>query len=377
VPNPAQPLTGVTVLDLAPLPPGSYCTVLLADLGADVIRVEPTTGRRYEGPVGLNRGKRSVAVDLRHPRGPQVLRQLAAHADVLIEHEPPGAMDERGFGYSHAAQELPALIWCSLSGFGQDGPYARWGGHDLSIAAHSGLLDAINPDLPWYPQQILPIPVGALMASVGILAALRERDRTGIGCQLDISLSESATWLLSSADDTLKPSRRGIPAGPDRHLYECAEGTWIAVAAAEPRSWNALCGALGLGDLIDTLHQWEDPEAVTDRLASTFRRRRADEWVAELGPLGTSVVRVNRGPDLRHDPQITARGVFQPVGDLEVPRSPIRFRDGQGERPPITTFAPHPAGADTRAVLEEAGLGAAQIDELERSGAVGPQPPPQ
>jgi alpha-methylacyl-CoA racemase len=372
VTNPAQPLTGVTVLDLAPLPPGSYCTVLLADLGANVIRVEAPTGRRYEGPVGLNRGKRSVAVDQRHPRGQEVLRQLAAHADVLIEHERPGSMDEHGFGYSHAAVELPALIWCSLSGYGQDGPYAKWGGHDLSIAAHSGLLTAVNPDLPWYPQQILPIPIGALMASVGILAALRERDRTGVGCQLDISLSESATWVLSSTDDALKPTRRGIPTGPDRHLYECAEGTWIAVTAAEPRSWNALCGAVGLADLIDTLHQWQDPDAVTERLASTFQQRRADEWVAQLGPLGASVVRVNRGEELRHDPQIAARGVFQSVGDVQVPRSPIRIRDGKDERPRPDTYEPHTAGADTRAVLEEAGLDAATIDELERSGIVGP-----
>jgi crotonobetainyl-CoA:carnitine CoA-transferase CaiB-like acyl-CoA transferase len=372
----AHPLSDVTVLDLTRLPPGAFCTVLLADLGADVIRVEPPQGRRFDGPIGLNRGKRSVAVDLRHPRGTEVLRRLAAHADVLVENERPGAMDERGFGYSHAAAELPGLVWCSVSGYGQDGPYAQWSGHDLSFAAHSGLLTALDPDLPWDPQLILPIPVGAMMASVGILAALRERDRTGVGCQLDISLSESATWLLSSADGTLDGGARPIPGGPDRHLYECADGTWVAVTAAEPRTWNALCDGLGMPDLRDTVHRWDDRDAVADRLAVAFRARRAEDWVAELGPLGASVVRVNRGPDLRDDPHVRARDLLQRVGDVTVPRSPIRIRDEKGERPPAPTYYPPPAGAHTRAVLEEAGLDAALIDELEESGAVGSRPSP-
>jgi len=300
-----------------------------------VIRVESPKGRMFDGPIGLNRGKYSVAVDLRHPRGHEVLRRLVAHADILIENERPGAMDERGFGYSQAAAEFPALIWCSVSGYGQDGPYARWPGHDLSFAAHSGLLSSLNPELPWNPQLILPIPVGALMASVGILAALRERDRTGVGCQLDISLSESASWLLSSADGILTGPARGIPAGPDRRLYECADGTWVAVTSAEPRTWNALCDGLGLPDLKDTVHRWEDPDAVTDRLAAQFLRRPAQDWVAELGPLGASLVRANRGIDLQDDPHVKARGQLQQVGDVLLPRSPIRIKDCEGgERPP-------------------------------------------
>ncbi|ADP83290.1 CaiB/BaiF CoA transferase family protein [Pseudofrankia inefficax] len=372
MPDPKLPLTGVTVLDLTRLPPGAFCTVLLADLGADVIRVESPKGRMFDGPIGLNRGKRSVAVDLRHPRGLEVLRLLAAHADVLVENERPGALDERGFGYSHASKELPKLIWCSISGYGQDGPYAQWSGHDLSFAAHSGLLTGLSPELPWHPQLILPIPIGALMAGVGILAALRERDQTGAGCQLDISLSESATWLLSSADGTFDRGGRGVPIGPDRRLYACAGGTWVAVTAAEPRTWGALCDGLGLPDLKGSLHRWDDPDGVTRRLAAVFLTRPAEDWVAELGPQGASVVRVNRGPDLTSDPHATARGVLQQVGDLLVPRTPIRIRDEDGPRPPAETYPPPPAGAHTRAVLEEAGLAPALIDELEESGAVGP-----
>jgi alpha-methylacyl-CoA racemase len=371
LPETTLPLAGVTVLDLTRLPPGGFCTVLLADLGATVIRVEPPKGRMFDGPIGLNRGKYSVAVDLRHPRGHEVLRRLAAHADILVENERPGAMDERGFGYSQAAAELPGLIWCSISGYGQDGPYAQWSAHDLAFAAHSGLLSSLNPELPWDPQLILPIPIGAMMASVGILAALRERDRTGVGCQLDISLSESASWLLSSADGILSGPPRGIPSGPDRRLYECAGGTWIAVTSAEPRTWNALCDGLGLPDLKDTVHRWEDPGAVTERLAAEFRTRPAQDWVADLGPRGASVVRVNRGLDLPADPHVKARDQLQQVGDVLVPRSPVRIKDRAGQRPPAETFPPPPVGAHTRAVLTGTGLDDAAIGELLADGVIG------
>ena len=182
MPEPNRPLTGVRVLDLTRFPPGGYCTVMLSDLGADVCRVASPRGGGFS-TVALDRGKRSVAVDLRHPRGNEVLRRLAAWADVLVENERPHAMDERGFGFSHATVEMPSLIWCSITGYGQDGPYSPSGaGHDLSFVAHSGLLAAINPNFPWHPQTILAIPVGAVMAVVGILAALRESrpDRAGV-----------------------------------------------------------------------------------------------------------------------------------------------------------------------------------------------------
>src|SRR5580700_4955181 len=119
MPEPSRPLEGLHILDLTRLPPGAYCTVLLADLGADVCCVESPTGARLGASVGIGRGKRSVAVDLRSAKG--------------VENERPGAMDERGFGYRHASAEMPSLIWCSISGFGQDGPYARWAGHDISF----------------------------------------------------------------------------------------------------------------------------------------------------------------------------------------------------------------------------------------------------
>ncbi len=321
--------------------------------------------------TGLARNKRSVGVDLRHERGTEVLRRLAAWADVLVEAERPGAMDERGFGYAAASEELPALVWCSISGFGQEGPFSQSSGHDLSYVAHSGLLAAVEPGLPWYPQTILSIPAAATLAAVGIVSALRERDRTGRGCQVDVSMSEAATWLLSGTDGELNGAARGIPGGPDRHLYTCADGRWVAVASAEPRTWAALCEGLGLADLAGTLHRWEDAGAVTDRLAEAFRTRPADEWVAALVPRGVAIVRANSGGELQRDPHVEARGTLQPVGDVMVPRNPIRFRDVGAERPAPAMAAPVAAGTDTCDVLAEAGLSATEIDDLAAGGVIG------
>ncbi len=369
----ARPLAGVRVLDLTRFPPGAFCTVLLSDLGADVCRVEtPGASPLMSGiSVGLGRGKRSVGLDLRNPRALEVLRRLAAWADVLVENNRPGELDERGFGYSHAAVELPDLIWCSITGYGQDGPIAQQPGHDISYTAHSGLLTGVNPWLPWHPQLVMAIPNGAMMAAVGIVAALREHDRTGLGCQLDISMSEASTWLLTSDDGLLNGTPRGIPVTPDRHVYECRDGRWVTTAAADPKSWKALCVGLGLDDLADTLWRWDDPLAVTERIAAVFRTRPAGEWVAELGPRGTSVAALNRGVELQDDPQVRARGTLVPVGDVVVPANPIRFRDAAGPLLGPATTPPVPAGADTDNILAEAGFSPAEIADLRATGAVG------
>jgi alpha-methylacyl-CoA racemase len=263
------PLSGVRVLDLTRFPPGAYCTLLLADLGAHVYRVDAPGAIPMAGGVGvsLSRGKRSVGLDLRHPRGNEVLRRLSGWADVLVENNRPGDMEKRGFGYPQAAAEHPRLVWCSITGFGQDGPYATRPGHDLTYTAHSGLLAAINPELPWHPQTVLAVPLGAMMAATGIASALLERERSGRGCQIDISLAEAATWLLSGTDGELAGSPWGIPVTPDRRLYECGDGRFITVAAAEPRTWAALCEGLGLADLAGSRPTADQAEDVTARLA--------------------------------------------------------------------------------------------------------------
>ena len=366
------PLSGVRVLDLTRFPPGAYCTLLLADLGAQVYRVDAPAANPMAGGVGvgLSRGKRSVGLDLRHPRGNEVLNRLAGWADVLVENNRPGDMQKRGFGYPQAAAEHPRLIWCSITGFGQDGPYATRPGHDLTYTAHSGLLAAINPELPWHPQSVLAVPLGAMMAATGITSALLERERSGRGCQIDVSLAEAATWLLSGTDGELAGSPWGIPVTPDRRLYECADGRFVTVAAAEPRTWAALCNGLGLGDLAGSLPPADRADEITAQLAAVFASRPAAEWVDLLGPLGAAVGAVNRGPDVVHDPQVRARGSIIEVAGVSVPANPIRLRDLDGPRSATASAPPPMVGGDTDVALAAAGYTEAEIGALRAEGAV-------
>jgi alpha-methylacyl-CoA racemase len=366
-----SPLAGIRVLDLGRFPPTAYCTQLLVQLGAEVCRVDaPGSNPAMSGQgTGLSAGKRSVAVDQRHERGGEVVRRLADWADVLVENERPGVMDQRGFGPTHAATELPALIWCSMTGFGQDGPYAQWAGHDLSYTAFSGLLHGLESDLPWHPESMLSVPLGALMATVGITSALFDRQRTGTGCHLDISLAESSTWLLTGFEGLLNGAGFRIPASPDRRLYRCADGKWVSVAAAEPRTWAALCAGLGLDDLAGSMPNAMKPdgwEPFETRLGAAFATRPAAEWVAELGPTGAAVGPVYEPAEVAADPHVQARGSLVDVDGTKVPANPVRVVGAE----PAPRTAPPAVGADTRAVLVAAGYTDAEVDALVAEGAV-------
>lgn len=366
------PLDGVRVVDTTRFPPGAYLTQLLAGLGADVWRVD---GPGWDpammgiGP-GTSRGKRSVTIDLRHPRGHEVLRRLAASADVLVENEKPGAMEARGFGPALAARETPRLVWVSLTGFGQEGPYATWPGHDITYTAFSGLLTSLAPELPWLPQAVLAVPLGAMMAATGVVAALLERERTGTGTHLDVSLAESATWLLSGADQEINGTPWGIPYGAERNIFECADGRWISTAAAEPKTWAALAAGLGL-EAAGERPGGDDREATLARVREIFRTRPQREWVERLGPAGAAVAPVHRGPDLKDDPHVRARGGLVEVDGVHVPALPIRFRENGASRPTGPGSGAPAPGSHTREILQEAGLGDDEIEAYRSAGAVG------
>ena len=370
-PNGNQALSGVKVLDLTRFPPGQYCTVMLADLGADVVRVDsPGWNPMLAGVgTGIGRAKRSVTIDLRHARATEVLRQLAGWADVVVDNNRPGDLDERGFGPVAAMEAYPSLIWCSVTGFGQDGPYARFAGHDITYTGHSGLLAAIQPDLPWYPQLVLSLPVGALMATTGIVTALYDRNQTGRGAHIDISMSESATWLLSGAEGQLSDAAYGIPISASRRLYQCSDNRWVSIAADEPRTWAALCHGLGLTDMAEDRPQ-DDGEAAR-RIGEAFRARPAAEWIAGLGPTGATVSAVHQGSTLVDDPHVRARQAVVEVDGRPVPSNPIRIKGPDGPRTTTVTVPPPVTGGDTDAVLSEAGLSPDAINELRSSGVFG------
>ena len=320
--------------------------------------------------TGLGAGKRSIALDARHPRRAEVLRKLCEWTDVVVDNSRPGDLEERGFGYRQASEEHPGLVWCSITGFGQDGPYALWPGHDLTYTAHSGLLGSLDSEMPWHPQMMLSVPIGATMAVVGIVSALYARDATGMGRQLDISLSESATWVLSGFDALINDTGFSIPTSPDRRLYLCGDGRYVSVAAADPRTWDALCTGLGLLDLAKRRVPADEWPKTTERLAGVFMQRSAAEWVADLGPRGAAIGPVNVGPDLLADPQVTARRSLEDVDGVVVPANPIRtvpVSEGDGQ---AHGGVPN-VGEHTRLVLLEAGFSSAEVDRLVDDGVVG------
>ncbi len=361
------------MLDLTRLAPGPYATLVLADLGADVVKLEPPEGdgTRLMPPGGagelfaaLNRGKRSLVLDLKQPGAVGAVRALLRRCDVLVEGFRPGVMDRLGLGHAALLDAFPRLVVCALSGFGQTGPDRGRAGHDLGYVARAGLLTmggrGGEPAIPG--PQVADIG-GAWVAVSGILAALLGRAATGRGRLVDVSLVESAT---SFATLHLGPALLGVPvppAGegaldgglPSYGLYRTADDRWLAVAALEPRFFAALCERLGLGDLTaEAYGGGEGPERVRRVLARTFAGAPLAAWQQRLAGLDACVEPVLLPDEVCRDAHLADRGLFPRPGVLATP-----LRLG----PPAAAPAPR-LGEHTREVLTEAGLTPAEIDAL-------------
>ncbi|OAA25831.1 putative acyl-CoA transferase/carnitine dehydratase [Frankia sp. EI5c] len=377
------PLGGIRVLDLSRSFPGGYCTRLLADLGAEVVKIEaPGVGDPLRGPagtspahVGLNHGKRSVTLDTRSSAGIEVLRRLVASAAAVVDSAPPGVREAAGFGYAQAAEVNPRLVWANLSSFGLDGPYAGRGGHEITFLGHSGALAAIAQRLPWMPQTPIAAPTAAALAASAVSAALVRAAHTGVGSFVDVSLDDAATWLLSASPGRFTGADSAMGWAAGRRLYRCADGRWVTVAAAEPRSWRALCRVLGAEDLVERMRAGEDEQlAMAERFEEVFATRPAADWVA-AGP-EAAIGPVNDGPDLVSDPHAVARGTLVDVAGTLVPAAPFRFGDaaGRGAAAPPPA-APPPAGppelgGDTDDVLRAAGVGDDELAVLRAHGTI-------
>ena len=347
---------------------------MLADLGAEVIRVESPSQKGKPslvvGQVALSRGKRSITLDMRNAASSKILQRLATSIDVIVENAKPGSMEERGFGYSHARAANPGIIWCAITGFGQTGPYAEHAGHDLSYMAHSGLLGALSAEQPWHPAMSLSLQAGALSAVIGIQAALLRRVQSGEGGFIDLSISEAASWLLTCGIRPLSDHPLVLGTTPDRRLYACADGRFVAVACAEPRTWGALCDGLGVPELKPNLHKPEPAEATTKTLSSIFITRPAADWVAQLAPTGAAVTIMNHASQLLDDPHVRARGTVVQAAGTAVPANPVRLTSPDGSQTGTATAAPHTVGDDTEAVLTAAGFSAGEIAALNAQGII-------
>jgi alpha-methylacyl-CoA racemase len=392
-------LSGLRVLDLSRLLPGGFCSLLLADFGADVIKVEDMAMGDYvrwappfyEGAdrsaasalfLALNRGKRSIRVDLKAPEGREVLLRLARDADLLLESFRPGVMDRLGVGYEALRAVNPGLVYCAITGYGQDGPLRDRAGHDMNYLGRIGLLgltgDAGGPPVQ-AAGQIADIGGGALTAAFGILAALRERDRTGEGQFVDTSMADGAlSWLAMVAAryfaEGRVPRRGGVELAGSLlcyRPYRCSDG-WVTLGALEPKFWQAWCRGVGREDLIE--RQFDPPGSDAHaEVEGVFASRTRDEWeafgaehdcclepVLELDEaLDSELVRA-RGMVA----ELAQPGVEQPVRLLGVP---VKLSRTPGD----PARAPGPVlGADTERVLAEAGYDAREIETLMAAGAV-------
>jgi crotonobetainyl-CoA:carnitine CoA-transferase CaiB-like acyl-CoA transferase len=387
-------LDGVRILDLTRLLPGGFATMLFADMGADVLKIEepgkgdyirwmdPFKGGMSSGMIALNRGKRSMTLNLKNEMGREVLIRLARDADMLIESFRPGVMDRLGVGYERLAQENPGLIYCAITGYGQDGPYKDRAGHDINYLGYAGVLGIIGPrdgDPAVAGVQIADVGGGALMGAVGMLAALHERERTGKGRFVDISMLDGAmSWLSMHAAgffiDGVAPKRGQMRLSGQLacyRVYRCADGGYVTVGALEPQFWAALCKALGVPELIERqMAPPDEQDEIGARVQEIFLQRSRDEWVRELADLDACVGPVNDLAEAFSDPQVVARGLRVDVPTAEGPAgavgNPIRTA---GEKEP----APGPApgfGEHTDEVLRAAGYSEAEIEALRSTGAV-------
>jgi crotonobetainyl-CoA:carnitine CoA-transferase CaiB-like acyl-CoA transferase len=368
------PLAGVRVLDLTRLYPGPYATMILADLGADVVKLEDrgtpdylrqlSRGGQFEA---LNRGKRSLSIDLKARGAPELVALLCASADVLVEGFRPGVLDRLGCGPAALLARNPRLIVCSISGYGQDGPYAGRAGHDIGYVAVAGVLARNGlgavPVLPGV--QVGDFFGGTQQAVIAILAALLERERTGKGRHLDVAMSEGAMALLLPHFGALAagegPQARGedLLSGsyPCYRVYACKGGGAAVLGALEPKFWERFCAAVARPDW--TARQLDrELSADVDELFLSATR---DEWVERLAQADCCFEPVLEPVEARAHPQHRARGVF--LDSAQMRTLPALGEPAPGRAPGV--------GEHTVEVLREHGLTEAEIDVLRAAGALG------
>jgi alpha-methylacyl-CoA racemase len=392
-------LADVRVLDLTRLLPGGFASQLLADLGADVVKVEDTgmgdyirwappyygdddkqaLGTRSALYLSLNRNKRSIRLDLKSDAGRDAFLRLVADYDVVLEGFRPGVMDRLGVGYERLREVNPRLVYCAVTGYGQTGPNTARAGHDMNYLALTGLL-GLTGEAGGRPiqaaGQIADLGGGGLMAAWGVLAALRERDRSGEGQMVDVSMFDGAlSWLAMVAGQYLCDGH--VPKRGEGQLtgayvcylpYEAADG-WITMGALEPQFWARFCKAVGREDLIEMQFERTGSDAWRE-IADVFRARTRAEWKAfndEHDAMIEPVLEVDEALDseLVSERQMVVEWEQPELGPVRQLGPPVKF-----SRTPGAVHRPAPAfGEHTREVLADAGFEAGEIDALIESGA--------
>jgi formyl-CoA transferase len=381
-------LSGLKVLDCTHVIAGAYCSLILADLGADVVKIEPPGGESTRGITGaafraydfVNRNKRAIALDLTTERGAGVLRKLAETADVFVENYRPGSLDRMGLGYAALAKINPRLVYCSVSGFGLDGPYRERGGFDLIAQAMSGLMSYVGEKGSEAPCSTA-VPISDLNAglfgAVGILAALQSRHVTGKGQHVETSLLESALaytiWetgkYLTTGEIAVRTGTRHRLAAPYEAL-KTADGHMV-VGVNSQRLWRRFCEAIGAPGLAEeagfnsTGGRVANRDALQARIESILVADTTAAWLAKLEAKGVPAGPLNNIAQAWDDPQIKARGLLAEVDGRRFVRTPIKLHD----TPVALRRGPAEVGEHTREVLAESGWPDADIEALIAEGA--------
>jgi len=389
-------LEGITVLDFTRLLPGPFCTQLLCNLGADVIKIEdPKLGdyMRSVPPIVhdvsypflmVNRGKRSLAVDLKTPEGQEIVHKLARRADVVVEQFRPGVMARLGAAYDDLAMMNPKLVYCSFSGYGQTGPYKDLPGHDINFQALAGILsvtsgqDDKRPAIPGVP---IADMASAFNAALAILAALRTRDRIGRGEWIDVSILDTAVTLmvlglarfLATGDEPVPGETLLTGVFPFYSLYETKDGRWLSVAAVEPKFWIRMCEFVGAPELSE--RQFADGAervAAAQTLAARFRERTSEDWEALFAKEQLPITLVKRVSEVVRDPHVKARELLPlidvpDVGKLQVIAHPAKHAETKVRDPARVPDK----GGNTVEILRSLGYTPRQIQALAKKEVIG------
>ncbi|MEO7070964.1 MAG: CaiB/BaiF CoA-transferase family protein [Nostocoides sp.] len=370
------PLAGLTVVELSGLGPAPFAGLLLAELGADVVRIDRPGGNSpLDDSGGLGRSRPSVAVDLKHPEGLATVQRLIDGADVLVEGLRPGVTERLGLGPDDCLRRNPRLVYARMTGWGQQGPLAQRAGHDITYAAITGALHLTGTaERPIAPVNVLAdFGGGTLYLLVGILAALHARESTGRGQVVDAAMVDGAASLVTMFYGLLGSGawqdRRGVNlldgGAPFYDTYTCADRKFVAVGALEPPFYAALLEGLGL-----TFERSQyDPRGFAEQRAAftrTFLTRTRDEWAEHFAGSDACVAPVLSLTEAPTHPHLAARGTFAQLDGHPVPRVAPRFSD----TPALDPTPERPIGADSRAHLLAHGFTVDEVDRLLASGAV-------